>query len=203
MEQPSHLAVIFLPVRPRLVSLVPALAAVAISAATAASAASAATPSKHKKTHHKKGPTAEQKIQAAVASAEHSPDLWATVNVCTSSTTGDTVGIRGQMPSIGVSATLSMNISVSYWNGTAFTPANASQSISLGQGTHGLHQGGVNFPFSPPNAGSTFVVRGTITFTWTVGSKVVGKVTRNTGHGYPNVNFSNPPGYSAGTCTLT
>ncbi len=180
--------------------LVLALAGTAISAP---GAATAAKPSKHKKTH-KKGPTAQQKIQTAVTNAEHSPDLWATVNVCTSAPSGDTVGIRGQMPSLGVPAVLSMSISVSYWNGTAFTPANASQkNISLGKGTHGLHQGGVNFSFSPPTSGSTFLVRGTVTFEWKIGSKVVGKVIRNTGHGYPNVSFSYPPGFSAGTCTLT
>lgn len=174
----------------------------ALAAISAPSLAAAAKPSKHKK---KKGPTLAQKIQAAVTSAERSPDLWATVNVCTSDPSGDSVGIRGQMPSLGYAASLSMNISVSYWNATdsMFEPANATATVSLGKGTHGIHQGGVNFPFSPPTSGSTYVVRGSITFEWTVAGKVVGKITRNTGHGYANVGFSNPPGFSAGTCTLT
>lgn len=187
--------------RLRLVSLALVLAAAAISAP----AGTAATkPSKHQN----KGPTLEQRIKAAVAAAERSPDLWATINQCSSSTTvppGDVVGIRGQMPSLGIAATMTMNISVSYWNNTdsMFEPANASSTVSLGRGTHGVHQGGINFPFAPPTGGSPYLVRGTITFEWTIAGKVVGRVTRNTGHGYTNVGYSDPPGYSAGTCTLT
>jgi hypothetical protein len=181
------------------------LALGAISVPTAAFAAPA---TKAKKTHHKKkkkGPTAAQKLQAAVKTAERSPDLWATINECMSTPTNDYVGVRGQMPGLGIAATLSMEISVDYWNfdSSVFEPANVTKSVPLHQGTHGLHQGGVNFSIIPPAAGSEYLVRGTITFEWTIGSKVVGKVTRNTGHGYANVGFSNPPGYTAGTCNLT
>jgi hypothetical protein len=206
-EQFSHPDVIFLVVRsrcPMLLALVFAVAA--ISFPGVAAAASTAKPTK---THHKKGLTAAQmrakQIATAVKNAENSPDLWATVNICSSAAapTGDTVGIRGQMPSLGITATLSMNISVSYWNGSAFAPVtNASDRVSLGKGTHGIHQGGVNFPIDSPASGSTYLVRGTITFEWTIAGKVVGKVTRNTGHGYTNVGFSNPPGLSEGTCSL-
>jgi hypothetical protein len=84
-----------------------------------------------------------------------------------------------------------------------FEPANATSTISLGKGTHGAHQGGVSFPFAPPTGGNPYLVRGTVTFEWTIAGKVVGKVTRNTGHGYANVGFSDPAGFSAGTCTLT
>lgn len=164
-------------------------------------------PHKHKKP---KGPTLQQKIHAAVAKAERSPDLWATVNCCgscqSSTPSTDVVGIRGQMPGLGITAsTMSMSISVEYWNYTdnAFESANASIPVSLGVGTHGVRQGGANFPFSPPPSGTTYLVRGTIAFTWKVGSKVVGSVTRNTGHGYTNVGYSNPPGLSEGSCTLT
>lgn len=200
VPQASHPPDIFLAMRSRLIALVILAAVGAISAPAVATAA------KPKKTHHKKkGQTLEQKIHKAVLAAERSPDLWATINVCTSASTGDTVGIRGQMPSLGLPATLTMVMSVSYWNYTdmQFEPANATSTVSLGVGTHGLHQGGINFPFAPPTSGTTYLVRGTVTFEWLSGSKVLGKVTRNTGHGYAGVSFSNPPGYSSGTCTLT
>lgn len=186
-----------------LVAAVGAISAPAVTAAT--------TPTKN--THHKKkkkGPTLQQQIKAAVAKAERSPDLWATVNKCQSpnpiDSTNDLVGIRGQMPSLGIAATMSISVSVSYWNYTdnQFEPANASSTLSLGTAAHGAHQGGLDFKFAPPTAGSQpYVVRGTITFEWKIAGKVVGTVTRNTGHGYANVGFSVPPGFSAGTCTLT
>lgn len=178
------------------------LLAAGVVAISGPSVATAATHAKPKKTHKKKAPTLAQKIQAAVTVAERSPDLWATVNQCASTPTLDTVGIRGQMPSLGYAATLSMDISVFYWNGSTFQPTDATKKVTLGKGTHGIHQDGLNFTFVPPAPGTTSLLRGTITFEWTIGTKVVGKVTRNTGHGYANVGFSNPPGFSAGTCTI-
>jgi len=170
----------------------------------AAKPAKPAKPAKKTKKAKPKGPTASQ-IRAALAKAKHSPNLWATVNVCMSAPGQDTVGIRGQMPSLGFATTLTMDVSVSYWNNSTsmFDPVGATSTVSLGKGTKGIHQGGVSFPFAPPGTGSQYIVRGTVTFEWSLGSKLIGKVTRNTGHGYPNVAFSNPPGFSAGTCTLT
>jgi hypothetical protein len=187
-------------VRHRLAVLV---LAVALGALAGPTLASAKKPPKHKKPTST-GPTAAQ-IHAAVTAAERSPDLWATVNVCTSSPGEDDIGIRGQMPSLGFATTLVMEMSVSYWDygSNMFMPAGASDTLTLGKGTHGIHQGGVTFPFTPPATGSQFLVRGTVTFEWLLGSKVIGKVTKNTGHGYANVGYSDPPGYSSGTCTLT
>jgi hypothetical protein len=187
-------------VRVRLIAFIILVLAGVISASAAASAA---TPrNSHPK---KKKPTLQERMRTAVAAAERSPDLWATVNVCTSAPNTDLVGIRGQMPSLGLPATLKMVVSIYYWNYTdnTFDPANVSEVVNLGTGTHGLRQGGVDFPFSPPPTGSTYLVRGTVTFQWLSGTKVVGQVTKNTGHGYANVSFSDPPGYSSGTCTLT
>jgi hypothetical protein len=178
--------------------------AAAVGALSAAGPAAAKPPKTHK-APTTKGPTAKQ-IHSAVMNAARSPDLWATVNVCTSAPTGDEVGVRGEMPSLGFAATLVMNMSVQYWNYTdsQFEPvSDATSTISLGKGTHGIHQGGVSFPFAPPATGNQFLVRGTVTFEWKLGTKVLGTVSRQTGHGYPNVAFSNPPGFSAGTCTLT
>jgi hypothetical protein len=205
VQQTDHRAVIFFVVLVRLM-IVSLAAAVSAFSAPGLAAAKAPKP-KPKPTHKAKGLTAKQ-IHAAVSAAEHSPSLWATVNVCTSSsdpTIGDVAGIRGQMPGLGFAATLLMNVSVDYWNYTdmKFESAGATSTISLGKGTHGIHQGGVSFPFAPPTPGSTFLVRGSITFEWKMGNKVIGTVTRPTGHGYQNVAYSNPPGFSAGTCTLT
>jgi hypothetical protein len=189
-----------LDVRIRLAALMLA-AAVGVFAAPGLAAAR-----KHPKPVKKtaKGPTAAQ-IRAAVAGAARSPDLWATVNVCTSSPGDDEFGVRGEMPSLGFSTTLLMYVSVSYWNfaDNMFESDNASSTISLGKGTHGLHQGGVNFPFTPPPMGSQYLLRATVTFKWRIGTKVLGTVTRNTGHGYMNVGYSDPAGYNSGTCTLT
>ena len=210
MQQSADGAVIFLVVRFRpgiliLATTIGVLSAPGLAAAAKPKTAKTKTkPTKTKPTKPSTGPTAKQ-IRTAVAAAERSPDLWATVNVCTSSPS-TVVGIRGQMPSLGFTTTLLMNISISYWNYTdlQFEPImNASSPLSLGKGTHGIHQGGVSFPIGAPTAGSMYLVRGTITFEWMLGAKVLGKVVRNTGHGYPGVNFSSPPGYSSGTCTLT
>src|ERR1700689_1187810 len=60
-----------------------------------------------------------RRIAAAVARAERSSSLWATVNICSSPTDPDSMGLRGQMPTLGFSASLSMVIGVNYWSTTA------------------------------------------------------------------------------------
>jgi hypothetical protein len=73
---------------------------------------------------------------------------------------------------------------------------------NLGLATRGVHQAGFTFPFQTPAAGQTYTLRGAITFAWKLGRKLIGSALVHTKHGYKNVAFSDPPGYSAGTCSI-
>jgi hypothetical protein len=145
-----------------------------------------------------RGPTRAQ-IRAAVRRAEHSKSLWATVNICNTTRHPKTIGVRGQMPSLGFAATMSMRVQVDYWTGTQFAlDPGVSKRVALGDPTNRIIQGGANFTFQPP-----VILSGTITFEWKLAGKVIGHTTRLTGHGYRHVDGGDPPGYSAATCRMS
>jgi hypothetical protein len=145
-------------------------------------------------------PSAAQ-IRAAVRAAEHSRSLWATVNICDTPNHPDTVGVRGQMPSLGFPADLSIDIQLDYWSFSAnkfMLDPGVSKSVSLGSASSSIVQGGANFRFKPP-----VVLSGTVTFEWKRGGKVIGRATRLTGHGYKHVDGGDPRGYSTATCRMS
>ena len=161
----------------------------ALIAVAAAAPASAATT---------RPPTAAQ-IRTEVRAAERSRSLWATVNICDTKRHPDTIGIRGQMPSLDVGANLSMDVQINYWSfsESKFVPdPGVSKTVALGDPPNRLIQGGVNFRFAPP-----VVLSGTVTFEWKVAGKVVGRAVRFTGRD-ANVEGGDPPGYSAPDCEM-
>jgi hypothetical protein len=147
------------------------------------------------------GPTPAQ-IQTAVASAEHSQYLWATVNICNTRRHRDQIGIRAQLPALGFGSRMSIHIQVEYWTGKAFRAdpnMGATKRVKLGIATNGVRQGGWNFQFGP-GAG---LLSGLVEFKWTRGGKTIGSFTQTTtrGHGR-QVDGAEPPGHSAATCRI-
>ncbi|MGA9858536.1 MAG: hypothetical protein WBQ18_11785 [Solirubrobacteraceae bacterium] len=142
-------------------------------------------------------------IARALARAERSSSLWATVNICNSRRYPDALGVRGQMPALGFAAQLTMNVRVGYWSGSKrrFIPIQASaatNTLQLGRRTHGLQQDGAVFTFRP----HTGLLNATITFSWTRAGKILGQVHRRTTGGHPGADFGSPPKYSAAQCRI-
>jgi hypothetical protein len=147
-----------------------------------------------------RGPTASQ-IRTAVRKAERSRDLWATVNICDTKRYSGVIGIRGQMPSLGFRANLDMNVGVDYWVRTKhkFVPVpRVSERVSLDSAQLGLRQGGVRFKFGK-HAGH---LRGSVTFEWRLGRRIIGSVTRTTRGGHPGADFGDPLRFSASQCWI-
>ena len=149
------------------------------------------------------GTVGPKQVAKAVAVAERSRSLWATINVCSSRSEPDDLGVRGQMPTLGFPATLTMVVQVNYWSSTlkqfvAIKSAAASTTLKLGRVAMGLQQDGAVFPFSP----HTGLLNASITFTWTHDGKVVGQVKRRTTAGHPSADYGSPPHYSAAQCLI-
>jgi hypothetical protein len=147
-----------------------------------------------------RGPTSSQ-IRAAIRKAERSRDLWATVNICNTTRHPNAVGIRGQMPDLGFNARLAMRFGVDYWVITKhqFQPVpHVTSSVSLGISRSGLRQGGVRFKFGS-HAGH---LRGSVTFEWRLGRRVLGSITRKTSAGHRGADFGDPPHFSAAQCWI-
>jgi hypothetical protein len=152
------------------------------------------------------GPTAAQ-IRKAVARAERSEMVWATVNVCQArgkrGAQGGTIGVRGQMPTLGFTSTLSMTIALNRYSATsksfvALPYATATTTISPGTFATDLHQDGAVFPFSGP-AG---LLNATVTFSWTRAGKLLGTTTRQTTAGHRGAAGGRPAHYSTAQCQL-
>ncbi len=142
-------------------------------------------------------PTRAQ-ISRAITRARHSPNLWATVNICNTVRYPDVIGIRGQMPSLGFTTTLYMRFQVDYYSikDHRFEPdPGVGKLIRLGRGTHGSHQTGVAFRIRPPA-----ILSGTVTFEYRRAGRLLGRAVRQTTHGERHVDFADPRGYSTATC---
>jgi hypothetical protein len=143
------------------------------------------------------GPTSGQ-IAAAVRKAERSRDLWATVNECKVGRTLLTIGIRGQMPALGFSATMVMTIQAEYLSGQQLKPIKKAVVVFTADSVaQGLQQNGEYWTFILPYNG---VLSGEITFTWKLGGKVLSKVTRQTTGGHPDAAHAQPRHFSAARC---
>ena len=146
------------------------------------------------------GPTPAQ-VQAALARAERSSELWATVNICNTKRHRDVIGIRAHQPALGFPSTMSVRIEVEYWTGTAYRPVPAPAAkklLSLGTLSVGSGQRGWSFQFGP-HAGR---LRGLVRYQWVLDGKVLGSTTRVTTKGHRGVVDADPPGYSAAKCVI-
>jgi hypothetical protein len=146
-------------------------------------------------------PTRAQ-IRKAIARAEHSKSLWATVNICNSKRFPDTVGIRGQMPSLGFAAWLSMNIQLNFYSATDKKfiplPSGGTHTARLGRSSVKLQQGGANWTFTNP-----VQLNATVQFVWRREGKLLGETTRTTTAGHPAEDFGSPAHYSAKQCQIS
>lgn len=145
-------------------------------------------------------PTAAQ-IRKAVGRAERSEQLWATVNICDTRRHPGTLGIRGQVPALGFSSSISIEISLDFWNAQSkrFKPdPGTKRLVELGSPSTGVHQQGVTFSFDP-HAGR---FRGTARFAWRRRGKLLGQTDQVTTGGHRDADFGDPPRFSAATCTI-
>jgi hypothetical protein len=150
--------------------------------------------------HHQRGPS-PARIRRAIAAAERSRGLWATVNVCNTRRYPHMIGIRGQIPALGFATELSMRIQIEYWSEARSRfqrDPYASTLVRLGAATHGFYQRGVIYLFRQP-----LLLRAAVTFRWRYQGRLLARVTRHTGSGYRPVDYSDPPGYSHATCRIT
>ena len=148
-----------------------------------------------------KNPTPAQ-IKAAIQKAERSKSLWATVNVCTSTSKLDTIGIRGQMPTLGFPAWLSMSIQLDYYSAAKkkFLPVTkgGQKLVRVGRVSTGLQQDGALYTFKPASE----LVNASVTFIWKRSGKLLGQTTRTTTAGHPDADFGVPAHYSAQQCKI-
>jgi hypothetical protein len=135
-----------------------------------------------------------------------SPQLWATIDICSPPHQRNTIGIRGSMPGDGQPKDAMfmrfrlqyMDLSLQRWidlehADSGFLPVGSSRSA---------RQAGRSFVLFPPAGGAAFTLRGVVSFQWRRGSKVLGTMSRPTRSGHQSLAGADPPNYSAATCRV-
>jgi hypothetical protein len=176
---------IFLPVSAR-------IALFAVGAALTLASPSAATA----------GVPSPSQISTAIQKAEHSKQLWATVNVCTTNHHNGELGIRGQIPSLGFASEMYMTFEVTYEpsGGKRFKPLPSTKAtVPVGQASHKVLQLGRTYPFKTSRA----LLAGRVTFEWRRSGKLLGRTTRRTTGHHTHVDFADPRGFSQAFCRLS
>ncbi len=143
---------------------------------------------------------------ASAASIKRSPVLWSTVDVCNTSRHPLTVGVRGSMPGSGVAKErMFMRFRLQYRNPAgawSYVGAQADSGyVPVGAATFPARQSGHSFQIAP-RSGTTYVLRGVVSFEWRRGSRVVRHAQKATSAGRRTGPGSDPNGYSAAACTL-
>jgi hypothetical protein len=145
----------------------------------------------------------------AYAPVPQSRLLWATINVCDTTSHPDTIGIRASMPGDGV-ASEEMFVRfqaqmLSPKDGTwrALPRGGDSGFVDLGSSRERAREAGRLFVFAPPT-GKGFSVRGLVTFEWRqADGTVVRRVRKATTTGHRSAAGADPQGYSADTCLIS
>jgi hypothetical protein len=148
-----------------------------------------------------RGNPSRAQIKRAIQRAERSNSLWATVNICDTKHHRHTMGVRGQMPTLGFASWLSMRVQVNYYSSkrARFVPlSKASSTLRLGRMSKGLQQLGSTFTFSA-HAG---LFNATIDFIWRRSGRLLGHTTRRTTAGHSNAAFGDPKHFSAKECRI-
>src|SRR4051812_3550623 len=138
-----------------------------------------------------------------------SPLLWATVNVCDTPDSPDTIGVRGSIPGSGVRGErMFLRFQVQYFSQAEQRWHNISQGadsgwVDVGSARFRARQGGWSFKFVPPEGGGKHLLRGAVTFEWRRDGKAVRRARKRTTKGHRSAAGADPPGYSAATCEVS
>jgi hypothetical protein len=143
----------------------------------------------------------------ASASAQGNSDIWATVNVCDTVASPNTVGVRGSMPGLKRRSTLRMRFRVQYlgadgrWRMVRQNGDSHWRRVGVRRG--GRVESGWSFEFAPPSPGGNIVLRGVVYFQWRRSGRVIERAKRITEDGHVSTAGADPPGFSAGTCRIS
>jgi Ni/Co efflux regulator RcnB len=140
------------------------------------------------------------------ASVDRSRHLWATVNICDTAKSPDTIGIRASMPGSGrrnermfMRFRVQLRTAQGAWRDLQADSAD-SGFVSVGAARYKARQSGWSFPFTL-DAGQRYELRGVVNYEWRRGELVVRRSTKATTRGHKTA-LSQPKGYSAASCVL-
>ena len=144
---------------------------------------------------------------ATASAATH--DLCATVNVCDSPRAPNVIGIRASMPGNGTAQRMFMRFEAQWYSTRRHrfvATGSSSRWVSAGSARYESSQAGFSFQFGDPPPGTTFVMRGKVSYQWRArrGKRwvIVRRATRLTRAGIAGVAGGDPAGRSDARCLI-
>ncbi|HWH12545.1 MAG TPA: hypothetical protein VG165_15580 [Solirubrobacteraceae bacterium] len=150
-------------------------------------------------------PITPKKPAATTPTKVVSRHLWATIDACNPPDKPHMVGIRGSMPGTGrKDEKMYMRFRMQYesdgtWHYIGSTADTGFRLV--GAATYKARQSGFYFSI-PPVTGTTYVLRGVVSFEWRKSTKVELSAQQDTSAGHISVAGADPKGYSAAACKL-
>jgi hypothetical protein len=185
---------------------VPALAASATPSSSGTTPATSKTTQGASSTPSPSG-NATGKTTPAERALLQSPQLWATIDVCTPSDQPDTIGVRGSMPGDEHSKDeMYMRFRLQYLDSSSeqwVDLANGADSGFVAVGSaKAARQTGRSFQLVPVAGKPAITMRGVVSFQWRHGSTVEYTVSRPTTSGHQSLAGADPKGFSSAECLL-
>jgi hypothetical protein len=142
----------------------------------------------------------------AAANARAASHLWATVNVCDTAKSPDTIGVRARMPGNGTRQRMWMRFRTQFYarddNAWKYVrEGGTSPWVEAGSGLFAFKETGYEFRFDPPAAGAYYRLRGVVEFQWRQGKKVRERKRKFTQGGHRTAG-ADPKGFSAAECRI-
>jgi hypothetical protein len=105
------------------------------------------------------------------AATQGDPEIWATVNICDTPSSPDSMGVRASMPGNGTNQRMWMRFRAEYWSRgrqawAHVTGTGISPWVYAGSAHYAHRQAGWTFGFAAPPAGVTFTMRAQVDFQW-------------------------------------
>ena len=143
---------------------------------------------------------------AAPALPSTSPrTLWATIDACNPAGHPGTVGVRGSMPGTGdAGERMLMEFRLEYEHDGRWRNVGAAAQSgweAVGFASSRSRQAGQDFTLAA-SATHSYLLRGVVTFEWTVHGRVAYTTIRSTSAGHRPGAGADPPGYSAAECRI-
>ena len=145
-------------------------------------------------------------LAPASADARRASHLWATVNVCDTANSPDTIGIRARMPGDGTRRRMWMRFRTQFYSQQDYawkyvSSGGRSPWIEVGSALFAFKETGYEFTFDAPSAGSAFLLRGVVEFQWRRSKKVIRRTRKFTEAGH-RTRGADPKGFSAAQCRI-
>lgn len=152
-------------------------------------------------------PSQSRPSKRTAPTVESSRFLWATVNVCDTKDSPDTIGVRGSMPGAADSSErMYMRFQVQFFSAADgmwhdVSSGGDSGFVPVGSARYESRQSGRSFRFSPKSG--SVLLRGVATFEWRRAGEVVRRARKRTTPKHHSSAGADPPGYSSSNCTIT